>query len=79
MTTAYLCSPVFLEHEEEEHPESPERLEMTMDLLERTGVLERLTALEPVAATEAQLTAVHSPEHVRRVKDLVARGGGHFD
>jgi len=79
MTTAYLYSPVFLEHEEEGHPESPERLTQILRVLKETGVLPRLAALEPVAATEAQLAAVHAPEHIERVKQLVARGGGHFD
>ena len=79
MTTAYLYSPVFLEHAEEGHPESPERLQQILLVLKTTGVLPRLAALEPVAATDAQIAAVHSPEHVRRVRELVARGGGHLD
>ncbi|MDE3089529.1 MAG: histone deacetylase [Chloroflexota bacterium] len=79
MTTAYLYSPIFLEHEEEGHPESPERLRHILRVLKETGVLPRLTALEPVAATDAQIAAVHTPQHIDRVKQLVARGGGHFD
>ncbi len=79
MTTAYLYSPVFLQHEEEGHPESPERLQETMRILGETGLWARLTALEPVPATDAQLEAVHTPEHIRRVKAVVARGGGHLD
>jgi len=79
MTTAYLYSPVFLEHAEEGHPESPERLRTIMRVLSETGVLPRLTALEPMPVTDAQLAAVHAPEHIARVKNLIARGGGHFD
>ena len=79
MRTAYLYSPVFLEHEEEGHPESPERLRQILHVLQTTGVLPRLTALEPVAATEVQIAAVHTEQHIERVKQLVARGGGHFD
>src|SRR5512146_2018850 len=79
MTTAYLYSPVFLEHEEEAHPESPERLKETMRVLEQIGILPRLTALDSIPATDAQLEAVHTPEHVQRVKGIVARGGGHLD
>ena len=79
MTTAYLYSPVFLDHEEEGHPESPERLRQIMRVLKETGVLPPLTPLEPVAATDAQLAAVHTAQHIERVKQLVARGGGHFD
>lgn len=79
MTTAYLYSPVFLEHEEEGHPESPERLEAIMRVLKESGVMARLTPLAPVPATETQLAAVHTREHIQRVKDMVARGGGHLD
>ncbi|HEX7593933.1 MAG TPA: histone deacetylase, partial [Anaerolineae bacterium] len=79
MSTAYLYSPVFLEHEEDRHPESPERLRQILRVLKETGVLPRLTALEPVAATDAQIAAVHSRDHIARVKQLVTRGGGHFD
>lgn len=79
MTTAYLYSPVFLEHEEEYHPESPDRLREIMRALAETDLVPRLTALEPIRATDAQLAAVHSADHITRVKGLVARGGGHFD
>jgi len=79
MKTAFLYSPVFLEHAEEDHPESPERLQAIMRGLEETHLLSRLVALEPVPATESHILAVHSREHFARVKSLVARGGGHFD
>jgi acetoin utilization deacetylase AcuC-like enzyme len=79
MTTGYLYSPVFLEHEEEGHPESPERLQAIMRELKEGGILPRLTALEPVPATDAQIQAVHTADHLQRVQNLVARGGGHFD
>lgn len=50
-----------------------------MRVLRETGVLARLTALEPIPATDAQLEAVHTKEHIKRVKDTVARGGGNLD
>lgn len=79
MTTALLYSPIFLAHEEPGHPESPERLQAIWRVLEQTGLLARLVALEPVPATDAQLLAVHTREHLEWVKAVVARGGGHFD
>lgn len=79
MTTGYLYSPIFLQHEETYHPESPERLREIMRVLDETHLRERLVALDPVPATEPQLAAVHSADHIARVKGLVARGGGHFD
>ena len=79
MTTAYLYSPIFLEHQESGHPESPERLNAILNTLAETGLLARLIALEPIPATDTQLEAVHTREHIARVESLVARGGGHFD
>jgi acetoin utilization deacetylase AcuC-like enzyme len=79
MTTAYLYSPVFLEHQEYGHPESPKRLTAIWDTLTETDLAPRLTALEPITATDAQLEAVHTRDHITRVKNLIARGGGHFD
>ncbi len=79
LTTAYLYSPVFLEHEQPGHPESPERLREILSVLDKTGILSRLVALEPTPATDAQITAVHAPEHLARIQDVVARGGGHLD
>lgn len=79
MTTAYLYAPLFLEHQEYGHPESPERLNAILRALDETGIRARLTSLEPTPATEAQIETVHTREHYMRVKQLVARGGGHFD
>jgi len=79
MTTAYLYAPLFLEHQEYGHPESPERLNAILRTLDETALLPRLMPLEPAPATEAHIEAVHTREHLARVKQLVARGGGHFD
>jgi acetoin utilization deacetylase AcuC-like enzyme len=79
MTTGLLYSPVFLEHHEPGHPESPERLRAILRALDETGLRARLTALDFVPATDAQIAAAHTREHLTRVKQLIARGGGHFD
>ncbi len=79
MTTAYLYALLFLEHSEHGHPESPERLRAIMNALDATALRARLVPLEPAPATEAQITAVHTRDHLTRVRQLCARGGGHFD
>jgi acetoin utilization deacetylase AcuC-like enzyme len=81
MTTGYLYSPVFLEHKEEEHPEAPERLEEILRVLQNTGILARLVAIEPQSATDAQIFAVHAPEHLARIERVIshARGTAHLD
>ena len=50
-----------------------------MRVLKETGVLPRLTALEPIPATDTQIQAVHSPELFAQIKSVIARGGGHLD
>ncbi len=79
MSTACLYSPVFLEHEEEDHPESPERLREIMRVLKDSALLPRLKPIDPIQATDAQIVSVHTAQHLQRVKEIVGRGGGHFD
>jgi len=79
MKTAYVYHPLYLAHELHGHPERPERLERVMELLKQKGMLERLVALEPAPATEAEIELVHSSAHHLRVQQVAARGGGHMD
>ena len=62
MTTALIYDPIFLEHiTPENHPDKPERLQVAMNVLEALNWLERdgLVLLEPRAASEDELAAVH--------------------
>jgi acetoin utilization deacetylase AcuC-like enzyme len=79
MNLAYLYSPIFLEHSERGHPESPQRLEAIMEVLTDTGLLARMKAIEPTPATEQQLLAVHSQKHLDKIRAAEARGGIQID
>ncbi|MBI3740906.1 MAG: histone deacetylase, partial [Chloroflexi bacterium] len=79
ISTAYLYSPLFLQHQTADHPESPERLRAIMRALADANLLSRLIALEPQPATDQQILAVHTPEHLARVTQIVERGGGFLD
>jgi acetoin utilization deacetylase AcuC-like enzyme len=79
MSTGYIYHPIFLEHDYPGHPENAGRLERTMEALWETGVLDRLIQIEPRPATEDELMQVHIPAHVRRVREVAQRGGGHLD
>jgi acetoin utilization deacetylase AcuC-like enzyme len=46
-----------------------------MRALDETGLAPRLTALEPIPATDKQITAIHTQEHFQRVQQVAARGG----
>jgi acetoin utilization deacetylase AcuC-like enzyme len=76
----FLYDPAVLEHRPPEgHPERPARVRETLALLERSGVLERLTRLPVTPATRAQLERVHAPGYLDRVQRIVAAGGGYLD
>jgi acetoin utilization deacetylase AcuC-like enzyme len=73
MATLLFADPLMLAHDPgEHHPESPSRLRSVLRVLaERPVAGAQLVA--PPRATEAELSRVHSPEHVRRVLALAGR------
>jgi acetoin utilization deacetylase AcuC-like enzyme len=77
--TAYVYDPVYLEHDLPSHPENARRLRHVIETLEREGVLERLTLLEPRPAMDEELERVHTPEHIARVRQKARSGGGNLD
>lgn len=71
MTTALIYDPIFLEHITPRfHPETPQRVEMAMKVLEALNWLERdgLVQLAPRAATEDELAAVHDRAYIHQVE-----------
>src|SRR5437588_13028116 len=86
MTTALIYDPIFLEHiTPQNHPEKPQRLEMSVKVLEALNWLERegLVQIPPRAATQDALAAAHDSEYIQLVKAAPAevaveqkRGGG---
>jgi acetoin utilization deacetylase AcuC-like enzyme len=79
MNLGYLYSPTFLEHAQVGHPESPQRLEAILQVLEDTGLLKRMTSLEPEPATDAQLLAAHSQRHLDKIRAAHDHGGMMLD
>ena len=56
-----------------EHVESPLRIRRTMQVLEGSGVLDRLERLPIGPATEDDLLLVHTDEHVRAIREACER------
>lgn len=79
MKLGYLYSPIFLEHAEVGHPESPQRLEAILQVLEDTGLLKQMTPLVPQPATDEQLLAVHSQKHLDKIRAAHEHGGMMLD
>ncbi len=60
------------------HPERRERLQYTMDQLEEEGVLSdpAVRRLEPVEATDEQISRIHTSEYLDRLRSMSASGTG---
>jgi acetoin utilization deacetylase AcuC-like enzyme len=75
MTTAIVYHPLYLEHHQPGHPESPQRLRAIMSALDASSIKSRLTPLGARPISLERLQRVHTPEYVGHVRKL-AEGGG---
>ena len=66
--TAFIYDDIFLRHDTGPHPEKIERLRAITAHLRETGMWDSLQHVTPRAATEDDITAVHEPAVVERVK-----------
>jgi acetoin utilization deacetylase AcuC-like enzyme len=55
------------------HFERPERLTLTLSVLEQAGVLGKLERLDPPEASVEDLELVHTPEHVATIREACDR------
>lgn len=75
-TTAFISHPDTLLHVMDgTHPESPARVTAIRDRLAQEKLLDRLQQHEAPAATDEQLTRVHSPAYVRRIREIAPPAG----
>ncbi|MDY0067969.1 MAG: class II histone deacetylase [Steroidobacteraceae bacterium] len=58
------------------YAETPDSKRRILNLLHASGLLDHMTALQPVAVTESELCCFHDAAYVRRVRELSANGGG---
>jgi acetoin utilization deacetylase AcuC-like enzyme len=56
------------------HVESPERIERTVQVLERSGVREQVVPLAARLASEEELRLIHSDEHIATVREACSSG-----
>ena len=61
------------------HPENAERVRNMRSMLQRGPLAEQVRWHDGRLATEAELTTVHTPEHVARMRALVEAGGTRLD
>ena len=61
------------------HPERPERLQAVLDGLRLADLHDAVTAVDPLAATRADLERVHPVPYLDRIEGICAAGGGRLD
>ena len=76
MTTAYISHPDFMKHEMgHHHPECPERIQAIEDQLIQSRLDGHLKRIDPPLATEADITRVHSEDHLAFIKSKAPTSG----
>lgn len=74
--TGFVYHPDFLKHDMGYgHPESPSRLQAIVSHLGNTGVMERLTPIEPTPAEEPWILEVHEAAYVGTLKRHAPQSG----
>ena len=79
MKVGIVYHPIYLKHDTGQHPENAGRLKAIMAHLEKTGLTEQLTSIEPRKASIEELSLVHEKQHITRVQETALRGGGWLD
>lgn len=78
--TVIQYDPIFEKHMAGyDHPETPERLPVTMYALKEAGLLEKAEVVTPRDATIKEIELVHPLEYIEKVRVISDNGGGHLD
>ncbi|MCY3917788.1 MAG: histone deacetylase [Chloroflexi bacterium] len=67
MTTAYLTDDSFTQHNHPQHPEHAGRIEAVWQALGAAGLSDQLRQIRPTPASDEQILAVHTREHLERL------------
>ena len=79
-STALLYHPIYLNHDTgPHHPERPSRLQSILRKLRKTGLIDRLDAIELQPASTKYIELVHPREHISCIREVCAKGGGNLD
>jgi len=73
--TAVVYDPIYKKHfAGTGHPESPQRLDAVMGALSEADFAAKLKLIEPRAAGDEDILAVHKPAYLKQVRDDIASG-----
>ncbi|MEZ5203073.1 MAG: histone deacetylase [Acidimicrobiales bacterium] len=80
MVVLYATHPRYLEHRPGAgHPESPARLRAVQLGLQRADLVDAVVAVEPRAASDAELDRIHPEAYRRALRSFCEAGGGSLD
>jgi len=77
-SVAFVYHPDYLKHDVGEHPERPARVAAIAAAVQRAGY-PGVHPVEPVAASPEQVERVHTRQHLTRLRQIAASGGGYVD
>ncbi len=73
--TAFIYDPIYKKHfAGAGHPESPQRLEAVMDLIEKTNFAGHLEIVKPRQATDEEILTVHTERYLQQVRNDIDSG-----
>ncbi len=75
-SVAFVYHPDYLKHDTGEHPERPERVEAIARAVERAAY-PGVQLVTPLPASLEQVLRVHTRQHVERLRQVAAAGGGY--
>ena len=75
----FVYDPIYLEHDTGAHPENASRMTATLELLEASGLLAKLSRVPARAASAEELALVHDARYVEGVQRAAEQGGGWVD
>lgn len=79
-TIGFIYDEKFLLHTPPEgHPERPDRLRKLVQHLKQSELWQKLTPIKPTFATDKDVLAVHTEEHLELVRQVCEAGGGMLD
>jgi acetoin utilization deacetylase AcuC-like enzyme len=79
-STLVLYDQIYLDHDTGfGHPERAERLEATMQVLEESGLAEKVSIVSPRDATVEEIKLVHPEKYIQKVQNMASSGGGWLD
>jgi len=78
--TIVIYDDIYLKHDTgPNHPENAARIINTIEHLRSANIWQKLNIKKPRAATEEELSAVHSTSQIEKVAEIAGSGGGYLD